>query len=40
MHILRIKNVYKSRGLFYTIGFIFKSYIINGTKEANILNIW
>lgn len=36
----RVKNVYKTRGLLYTIKFIFMCYVVHATKDNNILNAW
>jgi len=40
MNIIRIKNVYKRRGFIHSIGFIIRGYMLHGTKENNIFNIW
>ena len=38
MNRIRVKNVAKTRSFIYAIYFVFKTYIINGTKENNIFN--
>lgn len=40
MNKIRIKNVFKTRGLLYTIYFIVNCYVFCATKNNNIFNIW
>lgn len=40
INLIRIKNVYKKRGLLHTINFIIYCYVFHATKNNNIFNMW